>query len=131
MRASQLARLFLQRSSLNLSRTEIGVLSAISQRPQRVTELAAAEGVTQPAITLLVNRLAQRGWLTREPDPDDRRAVRVTATQSGRDAFNHVRAEYRAFFHEEMASLGDEEIQTLADAIEVLDKLVAHLSRGE
>ncbi len=131
IRASQLARLFLQRSSLNLSRTEIGVLRATSEQPQRITDLAAAEGVTQPAITLLVNRLQQRGWLTREPDPDDRRAVRVTATESGRDAFNHVRAEYRAFFHEEMASLDNDEIQTLTDAIEVLDKLVAHLSGGE
>ncbi len=131
MRTSQLSRLFLQRSSLNLSRTEIGVLRATSEAPQRITDLAAGEGVTQPAITLLVNRLAQRGWLTRQPDPDDGRAVRVTATKSGRDAFNHARAEYRAFFHEKMASLGDEEVQILASAIDVLDQLVERLSETE
>ena len=129
-RAAQLARLFLQRSSLNLSRTEIGVLRATSEYPQRITDLAAGEGVTQPAITLLVNRLEQRGWLKREPDPADRRAVRVTATTLGQDAFDRARAEYRAFFHEEMASLADEEIQTLASAIDVLDKLVERLSGG-
>ncbi len=131
VRASQLGRLFLQRSSLNLSRTELGVLAATSEQPQRITDLAAAEGVTQPAITLLVNRLEQRGWLRREPDLEDRRAVRVTATDSGREAFNHARAEYRAFFHGEMASLADEEVQTLASAIDVLDKLVEHLSEGD
>jgi DNA-binding MarR family transcriptional regulator len=130
-RANQLARLFVKRSSLNLSRTEIGVLGATTERPQRITDLAAAEGVTQPAITLLVNRLQDRGWLSRQPDPEDGRAVLVTATAAGKSAFNHVRAEYRAFFHEEMASLEDEEISTLARAIDILDKLVERLSEGE
>jgi DNA-binding MarR family transcriptional regulator len=130
-RANQLARLFLKRSSLNLSRTEIGVLRAASERPQRITDLAAAEGVSQPAITLLVNRLQERGWVTRQADPKDGRAVLVTATAAGAKAFNHVRAEYRAFFHEEMASLDDAEVRTLGRAIEILDKLVERLSEGE
>lgn len=129
-RAGQLTRLFLARSAHTLTRTEIGVLSATSQRAERITDLAAAEGVTQPAITLLVNRLQARGWLLRRPDPSDRRAVRVEATAAGRAAFHAVRAEYRAFFHEEMASLADEEVQTLARAVEIIDKLVHHLEAG-
>jgi DNA-binding MarR family transcriptional regulator len=130
-RANQLARLFLKRSSLNLSRTELGVLRATIAGPQRITDLAAAEGVTQPAITLLVNRLQERGWLSRQGDPKDGRAVLVTATATGTRAFNHVRAEYRAFFHEEMASLDDAEVDTLGAAIDILDKLVERLSGGE
>jgi DNA-binding MarR family transcriptional regulator len=130
-RADQLARLFLKRSSLNLSRTELGVLRATIAAPQRITDLAAAEGVTQPAITLLVNRLSGRGWLSRQSDPRDGRAVRVTATAAGVRAFNHVRDEYRAFFHEEMASLDDAEVDTLGAAIDILDKLVERLSGGE
>lgn len=131
LRASQLSRLFLARSSLNLSRTEIGVLWATSSHPQRITDLAAAEGVTQPAMTLLVDRLQERGWLKREPDSEDRRVVRVSATPSGVKALGHARAEYRAFFHEEMVSLQNEEIEVLASAIDVLDKLVERLTSGE
>lgn len=129
-RITQLSRLFLGHSSLNLSRTEIGVLRAVNERPQRVGDLAAAEGVTQPAITTLVNRLAARGWLARRADPADGRAVLVTATAAGANAFNHVRAEYRAFFHEEMAALDDDEVSTLVSAIDILDKLVERLSEG-
>lgn len=127
-RAVSLGRLFIARSSLHLSRTEIGALRAAHERPQRITDLAAAEGVTQPAITLLVNRLEQRGWVTRQPDPDDRRVVLVTMTEHGNRVFEQLRAEYRAFFHEEMASLDDEEVATLARAIDIIDKLVARLS---
>ena len=130
-RATNLGRLFLGRSSLKLSRTEIGVLRATRERPQRITDLAAAEGVTQPAITALVNRLAERGWVSRRPDPDDGRVVLVTATPYGESVLGQVRAEYRAFFHEEMASLDDEEVAILARAIEILDKLVERLAEGE
>jgi DNA-binding MarR family transcriptional regulator len=62
-RASLLSHLFLKHTTLGVSRTEIGVLSAASEQPQRITDLAAAEGVTQPAITLIVNRMRRAaGW---------------------------------------------------------------------
>ena len=130
-RATDLARLFIRRSSLKLSRTEIGVLRATSERPQRITDLAAGEGVTQPAITSLVNRLAERGWVSRRPDPEDGRVVLVATTAYGESVLGQVRAEYRAFFHEEMASLEDDEVAVLARAIDILDKLVERLSEGE
>src|SRR5437763_13101807 len=76
VRAAALSRLFMAHTSAAISRTEIGVLRVLSERQRRITELAAREGVTQPAITLLVNRLENRGLVQRTPDPLDRRAVR-------------------------------------------------------
>jgi DNA-binding MarR family transcriptional regulator len=110
-----------------MSRIEIGVMRAVYQEPQRITDLAAAEGVTQPAITLLVNRLQERGWVERVADPVDRRAVLVRLTASGRRQFERLRSEYRALLHEEMATLPDEDVETLARAVDVLDQLVARL----
>jgi DNA-binding MarR family transcriptional regulator len=130
-RAATLARLFLTRSSLGISRTEAGVLRAVSTQPRRITDLAAGEGVTQPAITLLVNRLEERGWVVRAADRADRRAVLVRLTPLGREVFDQMRAEYRALLHEEMATLGDDDVETLARAIEVLDELIARLQDGD
>jgi DNA-binding MarR family transcriptional regulator len=87
--------------------------------------------VTQPAITMLVNRLGQRGWVERVPDPLDRRAVLVRMTAAGRERFEALRAEYRALLHEEMASLSDDEVETLARAVEILDGVVARLQERE
>src|SRR3954469_13303557 len=70
-RANTLSKLFLSRSSVVVSRTEVGVLRSLRARPRRITELAAEERVTQPAITLLVNRLADKGWVERTTDPTD------------------------------------------------------------
>ena len=128
-RSAELSRLFLTRTSVCVSRTEVGVLRNLRGGPRRITELAADEHVTQPAITLLVNRLAERGWVERVPDPTDRRAVLVSLTAAGEEAFERLRAEYRALLHEEMAALEDEEVDTLAAAVAVLDKLIGRLAR--
>lgn len=83
-RASSLSRLFLTRTTIRVSRVEAGVLSALALRPRRITELAAREGVTQPAITSLVNRLQARGWVERHRDSHDGRAVLATLTGQDR-----------------------------------------------
>jgi DNA-binding MarR family transcriptional regulator len=128
-RSAELSRLFLTRTTVCVSRTEVGVLRNLRGGPRRITELAAEEHVTQPAITLLVNRLAARGWVERIPDETDRRAVLVSLTPAGGEVFELLRAEYRALLHEEMASLEDSEVETLAAAVGILDKLIGRLAR--
>jgi DNA-binding MarR family transcriptional regulator len=130
-RAASLMRLFLTRTSVPISRIETSVLVALEQRPRRITELAARERVTQPAITLLVNRLQERGWAVRQVDPGDRRVVLVTLTPKGEEVLARLRSEYRALFHEEMAMLPDEDICTLARAIEILDGVIERLGSQE
>jgi DNA-binding MarR family transcriptional regulator len=124
-RVSALTRLFFARA--RVSRSEVGLLAALAVRPYRITELSAREGVTQPAVTQLVNRLQDRGWVERRTDPADGRAVLVELTEPGRVELEGVRAEYRALLREEMAALDDEEVATLAAAVEILDRLVARL----
>jgi DNA-binding MarR family transcriptional regulator len=130
-RVVALGRLFLKRTSIDISRTEASVMAEISAGPRRITELACSTGVTQPAITLLVNRLQERGWVAREPDPSDRRAVRVALTPAGAQTFARLRAEYRALLHEEMASLSDEEVAILARATQVIEHLITSLEERE
>ena len=124
-RVSALTRLFFTRA--RVSRTEVGLLAALAVRPHRITELSAREGVSQPAVTQIVNRLQERGWVARGTDPADGRAVLVELTDAGRMELEGVRAEYRALLREEMAALEDEEVETLAAAVEILDRLVARL----
>ena len=51
--------------------------------PMRLGELAAREGVAPPTLTRIVAALEDGGYVAREPDPSDRRAVRVTITDAG------------------------------------------------
>ena len=45
--------------------------------------------------------------------------------------FERLRAEYRALLHEEMASLEDGEVETLAAAVAILDKLIDRLTERD
>ena len=126
-RVSALTRIFFARTTTGLSRTEVGVLAALSARPHRVTELAASEGITQPAVTQLVNRLQQRGWVDRRDDSHDGRVVLVVITDAGQEALERVRTEYRALLRDEMTALEDEEVETLAAAVGILDRLIERL----
>jgi DNA-binding MarR family transcriptional regulator len=130
-RANTLSKIFLTRSSVCVSRTEVGVLRSLQARPRRITELASEERVTQPAITLLVNRLAEKGWVQRISDPSDGRAVLVSLTSAGEEAFARLRAEYQALLQREISSLDDDEVETLAGAVEILDRLIGRLRSRE
>jgi DNA-binding MarR family transcriptional regulator len=127
VRAAMLSRLFLAQSSIRVSRTDAGVLRALAEEPCRVTVLAAREGVTQPAITVLVNRMVANGWVRRASDPLDGRVVLVAMTDEGRAVWEQLRREYRALLHEEMASLSDGDVAVLGRATEILDYLIDRL----
>jgi DNA-binding MarR family transcriptional regulator len=130
-RAASLSRLFLTRTSICVSRTEVGVLRVLSAGPRRITELASHERVTQPAITLLVNRMAERGWVERVDDPSDGRAVLVSLTKEGEQALAQLRAEYRELLHAEMTQLDDRDVDALARSVEILDQLIERLAERE
>jgi len=65
---------------------EFEVLLALRRAPDRrlrAGELVRRCQVTSGAITNRIGRLADRGWVTREVDPDDRRHVIISLTKAG------------------------------------------------
>lgn len=110
----------------DVSATGLSVLDRLDAAgPLRVTDLASAEGVTQPATTALVNRLADAGWVVREPDPDDGRAQRVCLTRDGRDRLHRHRAERSRRLAARLAALEPQDQAALAAALPALGRLVA------
>jgi DNA-binding MarR family transcriptional regulator len=62
-----------------LTPTELAVLTLLRANPRIAGQLAAALQLTTGAITRVLDGLENRGYLTRMPDPGDRRRVVVTA----------------------------------------------------
>ncbi|MER5864844.1 MarR family winged helix-turn-helix transcriptional regulator [Kitasatospora sp. NPDC002040] len=59
------------------------LLCVLMGRPYGMTELGAVLGLAKSSLTGLVDRTAQRDLVHREPDPADRRAIRVALTARG------------------------------------------------
>jgi DNA-binding MarR family transcriptional regulator len=70
----------------DLSMKEYDVLYTLSKcpAPARLSELNKNVLLSQPAMSRLVDRLADRGLIAREADPADRRAQRLSLTPEGR-----------------------------------------------
>jgi len=91
--------------------------------PRKLTDLAAAEGVSQPAMTQLVQRLERDGLVVRSAEPTDRRVVLIEVTPAGialLDRRRAVRAEHLAGLVTGM-SAGDEAL--IAAALPALERL--------
>ena len=65
---------------------EYDVLYTLSKcrEPLRISELNRHVLLSQPALSRLVDRLAGRGLVERQPDPADGRGVRLSLTGAGR-----------------------------------------------
>jgi DNA-binding MarR family transcriptional regulator len=62
------------------------LLNRVSREgPSRLTSLATKEGVSQPSMTQLIQRLERQGLVTRLADPGDGRVALVAITQAGQN----------------------------------------------
>ncbi|RCG27243.1 MarR family transcriptional regulator [Sphaerisporangium album] len=112
----------------DLSLTAVGTLGTLERSgPCRLTELAAHEGVTQPAMTQLVSRLQESGLVTRTSDPDDKRVVQVRITDAGRAALAGRRETRAAMLAELLDQLSEDERASLVAAVPAIDRLT-HLA---
>jgi DNA-binding MarR family transcriptional regulator len=112
------------------SLTARNVLAALAtEGPSRLTALATATGIAQPAMTQLVGRLEREGLVVRLTDPEDARATLVAITDAGRA----LRDELHQSSYERMAELLDtlsaDDQATLALAMRVAMPLLQQLTR--
>jgi len=109
----------------DISMREYDVLYTLSKCPEpvRLTELNRHVLLSQPALSRMVDRLAERGLIRREADPVDGRGVRLSLTDAGaalqrRVGRGHARDVARAM----TAELTPTELRQLA---EICSKLAA------
>jgi DNA-binding MarR family transcriptional regulator len=109
-----------------LSMTAAATLAGIERLgPQRLTLLAAREGVTQPAMTQLISRLEEAGLVRREPSREDGRVVLVAITEEGRATLAHRRAVRKERLSSIIAQLSPDHRAALAIALPALDALAS------
>lgn len=108
-----------------LSGPRLSALSVIVYAgPISLTDLAAAERVTAPTMTRLVQALEADGVVKREADPDDRRAVLLSATPRGRKLLELARKRRLAAMEQIVGGLSAEETALVERAVTLLEQRV-------
>ncbi|MEE1802849.1 MarR family winged helix-turn-helix transcriptional regulator [Streptomyces sp. NPDC101062] len=102
-------------AGVSLDRAAVALLRAMADSDAlRPGELAVRLGVEASHITRQVQQLQKSGYVTRVPDPDDRRAQRVQLTPVGRDAIGRIRDASRRGMEMALEEWSPEELHQLA-----------------
>ena len=98
-----------------LSPPQIHLLFTIVAEKEGITvkELADRSSITPGAVTQFVDGLVEKGLVAREGDPNDRRIVRLKATELALKQMEKMRQEHLAVMSKIFEGLNDEEIKQL------------------
>jgi DNA-binding MarR family transcriptional regulator len=99
------------------SMREYDVLYTLSKcdEPVRIGELHRHVLLSQPAMSRMVDRLVERGFVSRRADPEDGRGVRLSLTEAGREKQREIgRLHARSVARAVTAVLNPEELRQLA-----------------
>ena len=123
--ATRLHRALRRESGVLLSPSQMSALAAVDTHgPITLGALAEHEGVAPPSITKVIAVLEEDGYVTRTPDPKDRRVNYVASTPEGSDLVAESRRRKTAWLSGRIRELTTDQRQRLADALDVIDELL-------
>lgn len=105
------------KKNLPIRPSEMAVLNILSVFPERHTPVMLAErlGVSKPMITALLTALSKRGYITREPSREDKRAYFVLLTPKGEELVKAASAEANGHLQDLLAALGQKDFDLLIE----------------
>ncbi|GAA1945448.1 MarR family winged helix-turn-helix transcriptional regulator [Microbacterium aquimaris] len=102
----------------DLGQGEYDVLLTVARGPEmtaRLRDITANMLISQPSVSRLVDRMVQRGLITKCPDPDDGRGSLVRATEHGAATFRRIASRHARTIAERLSCLDDRELTQLRD----------------
>ncbi|MEM9436128.1 MAG: MarR family winged helix-turn-helix transcriptional regulator [Pseudomonadota bacterium] len=102
----------------DLTLADSDVLVFVGPNGTRASDIAKGRAITKQAVQEQIARLVKRGYLDVTPDPEDRRAKRVTLSAKGRamaQAFVSIKEGLHAQIRE---TLGEDGLKNLKELLE-------------
>jgi MarR family transcriptional regulator, transcriptional regulator for hemolysin len=91
------------------------------------SELASELDIEKATLGRLLDRLEEKGWVVRKPDPDDRRAKQVFLTEKVEPTMRIMRVQAAETNAEALASLSGEEKDKMIELLLKVRGDLAHL----
>ncbi|MDR7002995.1 MarR family transcriptional regulator [Neobacillus niacini] len=105
----------------NLGITEFSVLEVLYQKgKQTIQQIGNCILISSGSMTYVIDKLEQKGLLSRNACPDDRRVIHVILTDDGNQLMNEIMPKYHEFINHMFDSLDSNEAETL---VQLLKKL--------
>ncbi|WP_223590231.1 MarR family winged helix-turn-helix transcriptional regulator [Neobacillus bataviensis] len=105
--------------------TEFSVLEVLYQKgKQTIQQIGTCILISSGSMTYVIDKLEQRGLLSRNACSDDRRVIHVTLTDDGNELMNVIMPKYHDFVNQMFESLDDDEAETLVQLLKKVRNIV-------
>lgn len=106
-------------SKIDLLPGDLEVLDSIARDgPMSPRDIIATSGIHPATLTGILDRLEDGGWLSREPDPEDRRRVIVAAAMSRGREIGRLYSPMSKALTSICAGLSDEDLAKIVEFLE-------------
>lgn len=99
------------------------ILANIFRGLTNVCQIARHHGVSQPAMSKMVEALVQRGLIIKTVGAEDRRVVKLSLSPHGLKLYETVKKQTQQKLEQSLKSLNSREKQDLAKGLQVLKQL--------
>jgi DNA-binding MarR family transcriptional regulator len=121
----RMARRLRQEAGSELSPSQASALATLDRSgPLTPSELAERERIQRPTATRVISRLEEAGLAERTADVADGRSHLLSTTARGTALLRRLRGRKNAYLARRMRELEPEEVAVLADAAEILERLL-------
>lgn len=107
-------------TDLQLTPAQFHILRNIHRGAKSISDIAACEKVSLPAISRPVEGLVNMGMVERTRDADDRRSITLALTEYGQQTWNQLLEKSHQNFAEKLKVLSPQEIETIIEGLELL-----------
>jgi DNA-binding MarR family transcriptional regulator len=113
----------------SLSLVHLHVLTVLEARgPLSMTKLAEELDVSVASLTGIVDRMASRGLVERQREPDDRRVIVVHPTEAGGAVFSEMAAERRRHLEPLLDRMTDDELERFLVGLRALRRVRSEMA---
>jgi DNA-binding MarR family transcriptional regulator len=104
------------------------LLSALSETDSMTMgEISQMMLISKQQTTQVTDRMEEAGYISRIPDEQDRRIVKVMITPEGKESLNQCKEMIREKTIERLEKLPDEDVEELDRALDVLSGIIKKL----
>ena len=93
--------------------------------PASVGELSRMTGLKPSTMTSILDRMEERGFLERNPNPDDRRSWLVSLSSAGTELAKRMRGNVEEFEADVLAEVSEADLEGFRRVFEAIDRVTS------
>lgn len=116
------AKAIITKEYADITENDMHIIEAVGiNSPKKVSDVAKSLNVTPGTMTVNIDNLEKKGYVTRTRSENDKRVVFVDLTDRGKKAFFHHRDFHKKMIKSAVANLSDDERDALMRCLKKLN----------